>query len=387
MQPYTLYGAEPSYFTGKVRAYMRKKGLPFRERFARGEHFDTIVRPHIGYTKLPMVEAPDGTILQDTSDIIDWLEAHHPDPALMPQTPVQKLVALIFEAYGDEGMIPPAMHYRWSFPDENMPFILPEFSRGRDGAKAIADPKGGGARFAERMASSLGPLGITEESIPAIEEAYWDFINLLEVHLREHPYLLGGLASIGDFGLRGPLYAHLARDPAPATLMKQRASLVYRWTEWSATPAMEGQPPEHADAPEAFLPEDAIAPTMEAILKLLAQDFAPEMISLITCCNEWMGGDLDTATGTTVPSMPNGSAVAGFHSFSLRGRTINRVARVDTLWMWMRPLGHYLTLEGADKAAADALLERTGLAPLFAKLPARWITRPGFTFEFGDVPQ
>ena len=31
MSEYTLYGAEISYFTGKVRAYLRWKGIPFTE--------------------------------------------------------------------------------------------------------------------------------------------------------------------------------------------------------------------------------------------------------------------------------------------------------------------------------------------------------------------
>lgn len=388
MQPYILYGAEASYFTGKLRAYMRKKGLPFHERFANGDHFNQVVKPHIGYTKLPMVEAPDGTILQDTSDIIDWLEAAHPEPALIPTTPVQKLVALIFEAFGDEALIPAAMHYRWTFKDENMPFVLEEFARGRDGVKAKHDPNGGGARFAQRMEGSIGALGVNETTAPAIEEAVWDLLDKFTRHLEEHPYVLGGRASLADFGLHGPLYAHMGRDPFPATEMKTRTPLVYRWTEWAHTPAFEGQPPEHADAPEEFLADDAIASTMEEMLKVVGQDLTPEIIALMQVYNEWAkAGDVDTTTGAPVPSMPNGSAIVGFHTFNLRGVEMTRITRIDMLWKWLRPLGHYLSLEGEDKAKADALLERTGLKAAFEALPARWVTRPGFLFEFADMPQ
>lgn len=391
MQPYIMYGAEASYFTGKVRAYLRKKGLPFHERFANGEHFDTVVKPHVGFSKLPTVETPDGTILQDTSEIIDWLEEHHSEPALIPTTPVQKLVAYIFEAFGDEALIPAAMHYRWTFKQENMPFVLEEFARGRDGVKAKHDPNSGGARFAKRMEGSIEALGVNAATIPAIEEAVWDFLDKFTAHLEEHPYVLGGRASLADFGLHGPLYAHMGRDPHPASEMKTRTPLVYRWTEWTHTPAFEGQPPEHADAAEDFLANDETCPTLDAMLSVLGRDFTPEVVALINSYNSWLAkatseGETDTSTGAQVPSMPNGSAIVGFHTFQLRGTDMTRITRIDMLWKWLRALGFYLTLEGDDKARADALLKRTGLAPAFAARPDRWVARPGFFYEFADSP-
>ena len=37
MNPYTLYGAEISYYTGKVRAFLQWKDLPFVEVPATGD--------------------------------------------------------------------------------------------------------------------------------------------------------------------------------------------------------------------------------------------------------------------------------------------------------------------------------------------------------------
>ena len=64
-----------------------------------------------------------------------------------------------------------------------------------------------------------------------IEAAYEELLDRLEAHFRVSPYLLGGRPSIGDFGMIAPLYAHLGRDPYPASLMKRRAPHCYRWVE------------------------------------------------------------------------------------------------------------------------------------------------------------
>ena len=64
------------------------------------------------------------------------------------------------------------------------------------------------------------------DRLPAFEEIYLDALRVLETHFTTTPYLFGGLPSMADFSLMGPLFGHLARDPVPATLMKQRAPRV-----------------------------------------------------------------------------------------------------------------------------------------------------------------
>ena len=63
---YRLHGLKLSYFTGKLEAYFRKKGVPFefvemdREDFQRCTH-------RTGITQVPQVEVPDGIWLTDTT--------------------------------------------------------------------------------------------------------------------------------------------------------------------------------------------------------------------------------------------------------------------------------------------------------------------------------
>ena len=74
-----------------------------------------------------------------------------------------------------------------------------------------------------------------------------------------------------------PLFAHLARDPVPATLMKNVAPNVFRWTErmnLAASPT--------ASSPivrRRYPPDDEIPPTLEPVLRLMFQDWGAELLA------------------------------------------------------------------------------------------------------------
>ncbi|HEM47696.1 MAG TPA: hypothetical protein ENO23_11705, partial [Alphaproteobacteria bacterium] len=110
---FKLYGAERSYFTAKTRPNLRAKRVYFEEILPTRAAYAEIQR-RTGLAFIPVVVTPEGETWQDTSDIFDALEAWFPEPALLPRSPVQRVVAQIFELYADEFMVLPAMHYRWS---------------------------------------------------------------------------------------------------------------------------------------------------------------------------------------------------------------------------------------------------------------------------------
>jgi len=121
-----LIGAEASYYTGKVRAYLRWKGLPFDEVPATAQVYREVILPRTGVAFIPVVLTAEGEALQDSTAIIDALEARVPEPSVYPRGPIQRLVALLLEIYADEWLVLPAMHYRWSFA-ENREFLMQEF--------------------------------------------------------------------------------------------------------------------------------------------------------------------------------------------------------------------------------------------------------------------
>src|SRR5258706_13895018 len=61
---YTLYGWQVSYYTGKVRSYLRFKGIPFVEKPPNifGYYFG--LRRRTGAVAIPMLPPPDGQLLQ-----------------------------------------------------------------------------------------------------------------------------------------------------------------------------------------------------------------------------------------------------------------------------------------------------------------------------------
>ena len=145
---------------------------------------------------------------------------------------------------------------------------------------------------------------------------YLDYLDALNTHFEQYPYLLGWRPSIGDFGLIAPMYAHLGRDPYPARLMQQRAVSVYRWVE--RMNRYDQDEPEFFNAGTDFVNDDEVPESLMAVLRVLAEDFVPETLAAAEAINGWMAeknrkgcagaGRLAKAPGTA--------------SFVLRGETI-----------------------------------------------------------------
>ncbi len=229
---YTLYGMRASLYTGKARAYLIKQNIEYLEIVPGTPRFMKEIVPKIGRMIIPTLETPDGEIIQDSTEIIDYFEKKGlARESAYPTTPRQLAVAHVLELYGSEGLLRPAMHYRWNFPEVNDAFIERNFADGlRPGApadQALAAAQQG----MNRMRLAAAAFGVSPETIPVIESAYLELLELLQAHFGAAPYLLGGRPSLADYGLIAPLYAHLSRDPHPSTLMKQRAHRVFRWTE------------------------------------------------------------------------------------------------------------------------------------------------------------
>ena len=94
---YTLYGSYASYFTAKTRSYLRKKGIPFVERLPSDPVFRNKVRPLSGSARITQLLTPDGDVVQDTVEILDFLEERFPDIPAFPKTPKQRTFVHLME--------------------------------------------------------------------------------------------------------------------------------------------------------------------------------------------------------------------------------------------------------------------------------------------------
>jgi len=359
---YVLYGGDHSLFTGKARAYMRYKGLNWEERPATREVYRNIILPKIGAPIIPVLETAAGEYVQDTTDIIDFLEARHPGASVYPATPVQRLVALLLELYGDEWLIIPAMHYRWSVIDQQRDFIMSEFGKLSAPGASHEEQIAIGERTSRAFSGMLPALGITAATIPGIEMAYLEFLDQLNQHFARYDFLLGSRPSIGDFGFMGPLYAHLGRDPVPRALMQQRAPHVYAWVERMNNPKpLSGE----------FLADDTVPETLLPILTTLCKDQLPDVLDAIEHNSAW----LDANPGGSIPRF------LGMHRFASGSASGERCISSYSQWLFQRPWLHYQSLGREGRVAADRLLDSVGgRAALNADI-RRWVTRKAGQLE------
>ncbi len=351
MTPYTLYGAEISYFTGKVRAYLRWKAIPFTEVLSNAEVYREVIVPRVGFPVIPVLVTPQDETLQDSSEIIDALEQRHGEPSVVPPTGAQRVVSALFELYGDEWLVIPAMHYRWH---HNRDWALRAFGEVNAPNASPEEQLAAGTRRAGPFAQAAVLLGAEPHMHAAIERSYEDLLGELDRHFAQHPYLLGTRPCLGDFGIFGPLYAHQYRDPASGALMRRLAPHVVAWIERML------QPP----APQGgeFLTGDEVPETLQPVLRRMVREQLPVLVDSARCLAQW-------ATANAGEAVPR---AIGLHAFELEGVRGQRIVRPYSLWMWQRVRDARAALLAAERDAADRMLGAVGAQ--------------GF-FEAGDLPR
>jgi len=357
---YTLWGSPLSAFSAKVRSYLIKKRIPYREMYPSHPDFGQRILPAIELFVIPVLETPEGEIVQDSTDIIDYLEARFPEPCFIPETPIQRTLASLLCAFGSEGMLQPSMHYRWSFLEQHGDYIRAEFGRAMSQSRDRAERDAMAQPSMAMMAAHLVHLGISETTIPAIEGAYIELLEVLEAHFMLYPYLLGGRPSMADFGFMVGLYAHLSRDPVPAALMKARAPNVYRWCERMNCANIDDG--EFPDAADAFLSADTLPETIEAVLTVVFKTWGPELQAFNTRYNEWVSANQDLPDGHLV-SLSDQRQVhpsLGSITYAYRGVEVTRQCFPHALWHFQRVAAEARHLTGSAQVGWNTLMQRCG---------------------------
>ncbi len=361
--PYILWGTPHSLYTGKARSCLIKKGLTFVERCPSHTDYKTRVRPAVGIVTFPVLETPEGHFIQDSTDIVTYLDSLD-DPGsvttMTPSTPLQTFVARLIDGFGLEGMLQAAMHYRWSYRDEQEVFLQTEFGRGLYAGADREARRAAGRRVMDFFSSSLPALGITDETVPAIEGAYEELLEALDIHFQSYPYVMGWRVSIADLGLIAPMYAHLGRDPYPTALMKKRAPNVARWVERMQLPNTPDG--EYATHNADWLPDDTIPNTLEPVLALLFKDWGPQLGADIASYQHWLDAHPGIESGQLINF--NDSRLVhptlGMVSFVWRGVQVQRASAVHGLWLFQTAQDTALAMSSDAGQNLAGLLKRTG---------------------------
>lgn len=347
---YRLYGVPHSLYTGVARCYLRTQNIPHVEVSTRHRDYGTKILPITQRAIIPVLETPDGGIVQDTVDIIDHFEEIGvPFPAY-PQGPLQQILAIIIQYYGSQTMLAHAMHYRWSFREQQEAFLHDAFASGS--GVEMAD------KIMGRMNAYLPQLGVNAQSAPAIERSFEALLDLLNAHFAEHPYLFGGRPSVGDFGLIGPMFAHLGRDPVPAGIMKKRAPKVFRWVERMTAPGLDT--PEFPDYGTDYLTDDRIPATLEPLFQHIAAEIFPMLTDKLAVLDALIA-EHNPQDGQPVAPKPHQRYV-GVADTQFRGIQVQVGVQPYMLYILRRAEQVLMACSGDEQARVrNALIDR-GLA-------------------------
>ena len=358
----TFWGGALSLYSGKVRSYLIKKGIPYREFYASHPDFQARIRPIVGLGVTPIIETPDGCVLQDSTEIIEALERKYPKHPMVPPTSKLRALAWLLDAYASEHLLTMAMHFRWAEPhvSQHRNFLHAEFGRASYIGTDWAEREVAGRRMVAYFSNMLNALGSNRVTANAIEAEFTELLACLELHFQHVPYLLGGHPSIADFGFMAPLYAHLGRDPSPAHLMALRAPNVARWIErMNLAVIPDGEFP---DVPAEFDGGDAIPSTLVPLLELIFSDWTPELLANANAFNAWIAAYPDLAAGAVV-GLDGKKRVhphLGPISYQWRGCLVERSSAPHALWHFSRFQEQLVSCAGEARDTLMPLLEQLG---------------------------
>ena len=344
---YRVHGMMQSYFTRKMTGYLDYKGIPWRFRRFPGMSAAALAAGFPG--GVPAVETPDGEFMWDSTAMIHHLELRFPEPAVLPDDPVQRFLCYVVEDAADEWLYRPAVGTRWHFAENA---AVGGFELARDIAvKAPVPCDQAYAAVGAHVRSSCPALGVTEGNIQLwVDDVLRPWMRVLGAHLAHRPYLFGARPSLADFALFGGNAAHFINDPLCRRWVDEDAPAVVQHTHrlfepedqefgaWDEPTGDPGEPPA----------------TLVAILADLARLYLPWVSR---ACADGIA-DVVFADGTR-------SAV-GATEF-LREAHATLLARYRALRC----------------ARLDAVLERGGVLPFFAD----WVAEASALPDYRNPPR
>lgn len=233
---YQLIGAEESPYSVKVRAALRYKTLPHQwlTRIQAAELF----QKHAKLPLIPLLVTPEGKGIQDSTPILETLEARHPEPSIHPPDPVCAFISYLLEEFADEWGNKWMFHYRWAREADQRACARRLAALMQPDADDSAINKAA-ETIRERMVDRVWFVGSSAQTAQQIEESFKDCIELLQAHLSVRPYLFGSRPALADFGLWGQLY-NAFRDPTPNEILRRRGPHVVEWIERMHEPSPLG---------------------------------------------------------------------------------------------------------------------------------------------------
>lgn len=320
---YRIWGAEMSPFSVKVRSYFRYKDIPHDWQ----ERNPSNIEEYKKYSKLPLVPTvatPEDEGWQDSTPILEKVEARFPEPSIHPGDPASHFISALLEEFGDEWGNKWMFHLRWARPADQQSAgkrLAAGMAPGADEAQIEAMA----GQVVERMVGRVWFVGSSESTAPQIEKSFHDGLDLLNTHLASRPYLFGGRPAFADFGLWGQIY-NAWTDPTGKELVEGRPH-VKAWVDRMLDPKAEGPFEPWSDL------EATLLPLVETQVGALFLPWSDANAKALAAGEEEFSVELASGTWTQKPQK--------YHARSLKALR-ERYAAVP------------------DKTGLDPILERSG---------------------------
>jgi glutathione S-transferase len=335
-QPVRIVGAVGSPYSRKMRAVLRYRRIPHVWINQGSPESHGLPKPRVSL--LPQLIFPnrDGEARVDSTPLIRELEALYAGRSAIPPDPAVAFLDSLLEDYADEWLTKAMFHYRWHFaPDiANAAAILPRWFRSNQPESQAVEA---GKLFSQRQIERLWVVGSNDTTAPVIEDSYRRLLGLLDDHLTELRFVMGGRPGAADFALFGQLTQLVAFDPTPAAIAHETAPRVVAWVD--VVEDLSGVEPNDHD----WLARGALPDTLRALFTEMGRVYVPFLLANVQALERGAERVECVIDGRPWTQRP----------FPYQGKCLQ----------WLRE--GRAALEAADRRAVDALLDGTGCEKLF----------------------
>ena len=325
-----LYGMLMSPYSMKMRAYLRYRRIPFNWRTG-------LIANHIAETKvqtymIPVIGYPDGTFENDSTPIIDKLEASIAGRRTEPENEADAFLAYLIEDFADEWLLWPFFINRWGTSADqkhNSHWILYEALHGNltDG---VFEPMAEG--WASRQIDLVKRTCGSPANDDILNESLHAFLRVMESTVTNGLFFFGSRPSRAEIAIYGIL-SQLIQDLSPSADMRENYTFTTRWV--SIIDDLSGIDGEW----EALStnPEKLMATPVAEILKMSGKYHLPLLHA-------------------NAEAMDNGEQ---YFSFDIDGRKFERETHERHITCLPAPQKRYADLSSESKAALKDVLEES----------------------------
>ena len=332
-----LSGVPGSPYTRKMTALLRYRRIPFELiPSASGRPDLPKAKPRL----LPTFYLPDAQgqlqAVTDSTPLIRRFEKEYSGRSVIPLSPALALMDALLEDFADEWLTKAMFHYRWSYAPD-----IDKASRILATWMGLYPTQAQWVHVAEQIASRqierLRFVGSNPQTTPVIEAGYLRVLQALELHLSEHPFLLGARPGACDFGFYGQLTQLAQFDPTPMALAVHHAPRVCGWVALNED--LSGLENNESD----WFSDDALPPSVMPLLQEVGRLYAPLLLA---------NGTALQASQTQFTAKVDGQTWTQ-QVFPYQAKC----------WMWLRR--DYEALSTEHRQTVDRWLKGTGCEVLF----------------------